>query len=85
MAALLFRRHLLGQALFLGNFDRLNSFLNVLQVQVSGWQTHTFGAWDYSMFMGRPHIIFYETFAETNTAHSLARRYMSFARCRRSR
>jgi hypothetical protein len=53
MAALLFRRHLLGQALFLGNFDRLNSFLNVLEVHARGWRTHTFGAWDESMFMGR--------------------------------
>lgn len=53
LAALLFRQHLLGGALFLGNFDRLNSFLNTLQVNVRGWQSHTFGAWDESMFMGR--------------------------------
>ncbi len=53
MAALLFRRHLLGQMLFLGNYDRLNSFLDVLELQVRGWRTHTFGAWDYSTLMGR--------------------------------
>lgn len=53
MAALIFRRHLTGQALFLGNFDRLNSFLNVLHAHVVGWQAHSFGAWDDSMFMGR--------------------------------
>ena len=49
----IYRRHLSGEALFLGNFDRLNSFLNTLWLQVQGWQTgHTVG-WDDSMFMGR--------------------------------
>ena len=48
-----YRRHLIGEALFLGNFDRLNSFLNTLWLQVRGWQTGRSGGWDDSMFMGR--------------------------------
>jgi hypothetical protein len=53
LVASVFRRHLSGEALFLGNFDRLNSFLNTLWLQVQGWkQGHLFG-WDESMFMGR--------------------------------
>lgn len=53
LVASVYRRHLTGDALFLGNFDRLNSFLNTLWLQCQGWeQGHTAG-WDETMFMGR--------------------------------
>lgn len=53
LVASVYRHHLAGEALFLGNFDRLNSFLNTLWLQVEGWRAgHTVG-WDDSMFMGR--------------------------------
>jgi hypothetical protein len=48
-----FRRHLLGREIYLGNFDRLNSFLNTLMFHVAGWRSNHFSAWDDSMFMGR--------------------------------
>jgi hypothetical protein len=53
LVASIYRRHLTGEALFLGNFDRLNSFLNTLWLQVHAWKLGRFGGWDDSMFMGR--------------------------------
>jgi hypothetical protein len=53
LAALLFRSHLARQTLFVGNFDRLNTFLNTLRVETLGWPGHHSGAWDDTMFMGR--------------------------------
>ncbi len=49
----IYRRHLNGEALLLGNFDRLNSFLNTLWLQVQGWKLGNFGGWDETTFMGR--------------------------------
>ncbi len=53
LVAAVYREHLTGRSLFLGNFDRLNSFLNTLLVHVEGWNSGHFSAWDDSMFMGR--------------------------------
>ena len=53
LVASVFRRHLSGEALFLGNFDRLNSFLNTLWLQVQGWKLGHLSGWDESMLMGR--------------------------------
>jgi len=49
----IYREHLLGRSLFIGNFDRLSSFLNTLQFQADGWKAGSWAAWDDSMFMGR--------------------------------
>jgi hypothetical protein len=49
LVASIHRRHLTGDALFLGNFDRLNSFLNTLWLQVHGWKSGHFSGWDDSL------------------------------------
>ncbi len=49
----IYRRHLTGKTLFLGNFDRLNSFLYTLWLQVQGWKLGNFGGWNETTFMGR--------------------------------
>jgi hypothetical protein len=48
----LFRRHLSGAAVFIGDSDRLNTFLNVLTHQVDGIRRGDLAAWDDRMFMG---------------------------------
>lgn len=53
LVASVYRDHLTGRSLFLGNFDRLGSFLNTLLVQAEGWRTGHFSAWDDTMLMGR--------------------------------
>ena len=49
---LLFRLHILGLATFIGNPDRLNSFLNVLKFHVDSLARGRLDAWDEYMFMG---------------------------------
>lgn len=48
-----YRDHLMGKSLYLGNFDRLNSILNVQLTDVESLKIGDSAAWDNSMFMGR--------------------------------
>jgi len=50
--AFLFRHHLLRERVFIGDSDRLNSFLNILIHQVDGIRHGGLAAWDDRMFMG---------------------------------
>lgn len=49
---LLFRLHIIGHATFIGNSDRLNSFLNVLKFHVDSLTRGRLDGWNEYMFMG---------------------------------
>jgi hypothetical protein len=51
-AAWLFRFHLAGKALFIGNSDRLNTMLNILSFYVHALRQGKLSAWNDSMYMG---------------------------------
>ncbi len=48
----LFRSHLMGRVVFIGDSDRLNTFLNILTFQVEALRGRGLSAWDPLMFMG---------------------------------
>ena len=49
---LLFRQFILGRAVYIGNSDRLNTYLNVLRFQVDGIRAGHLTAWNESLFGG---------------------------------
>lgn len=48
----LFREHLLGSALWIGNFDRLNGFLSVQLYLLQSIKSANLVAWDSALFLG---------------------------------
>ena len=48
----LFRLHIIGATTFIGNSDRLNSFLNILRFHTRGLREGGLLAWNDGMFMG---------------------------------
>jgi hypothetical protein len=46
----LFRSHLMGRVVFIGDSDRLNTFLNILTFQVEALRGRGLSAWDPLMF-----------------------------------
>jgi hypothetical protein len=74
-----FSHTIFGDQLFIGNFDRLNTFLNTLLFQTDGYNAGVAGAWDNSMFMGRNTYALLYTFPNPlNWAVSLADRTAAF-------
>lgn len=52
VVAVLFAPHLLGRALFLGDSDRLNTFLNIRKFEVESLRAGRLSAWNEFQFMG---------------------------------
>lgn len=52
LVALLFRHFLLGRAVFIGNTDRLNNYLNMLRFHVDGIRGGRLNAWNENLFGG---------------------------------
>jgi hypothetical protein len=62
LGAWLFRAHLLGRAVYIGDADRLNTFLNILKYQVERIRDGEVPGWSEFMFMGQHQLALPYTF-----------------------